>query len=135
MTDRTITHSPPPDSDRVLTAAAIDFVAGLHRTFNGRRVELLSARQERQARFDTGDRPDFLPAPAAVRNGEWMVPEAPKALADRRVEITGPVERKMMINALNSAAKVFMADFEDANSPTWDNNIEGHINLRDAIHR
>jgi malate synthase len=133
MTDRNLTYTPHPDADRVLTPAAVDFVAGLHRTFNARRVELLQARQERQDRFDAGERPDFLPETAAIRNGEWMVPEAPKALTDRRVEITGPVERKMMINALNSGAKVFMADFEDANSPTWDNCIRGQVNLQDAV--
>jgi malate synthase len=126
-------YTPHPDADLVLTPGAVEFVAGLHRTFNARRLELLLARQERQARFDAGDRPDFLPETVAVRNGEWMVPEAPKALTDRRVEITGPVERKMMINALNSGAKVFMADFEDANSPTWDNCIRGQVNLQDAV--
>ena len=106
---------------------------GLHRGFDARRRELLAARDERQARFDAGERPDFLPETLAIRDGEWTVPEAPKALADRRVEITGPVERKMMINALNSGAQVFMADFEDANSPTWDNVITGQVNLQDAV--
>ena len=96
-------------------------------------MELLAARAERQARFDTGERPSFLAETAGVRGGDWLVPEAPKALCDRRVEITGPVECKMMINALNSGAKVFMADFEDANSPTWDNVLAGQLNLQDAV--
>jgi malate synthase len=128
-----ITYSPHPDAARVLTPQAVEFVADLHRRFNRRRLELLAARAERQARFDGGDRPDFLPETADVRNGGWTVPEAPKPLADRRVEITGPVERKMMINALNSGAKVFMADLEDATSPTWDNLISGQVNLQDAV--
>ena len=121
------------DAERVLTPEAVEFVVGLHRRFQGRRLELLNARAERQARFDSGERPDFLATTADVRAGDWQVPEAPKALCDRRVEITGPVERKMMINALNSGAKVFMADFEDANSPTWDNVISGQVNLQDAV--
>ena len=128
-----ITFTPHPDAARVLTPEAAEFVAGLHHTFDARRRDLLAARAERQARFDAGERPDFLVETVDVRNGEWIVPEAPKALADRRVEITGPVERKMMINALNSGAKVFMADFEDANSPTWDNVIAGQANLQDAV--
>ncbi len=122
-----------PDAERVLTPQAVDFLVGLHHRFQARRLELLAARAERQARFDAGERPDFLEETLPVRIGEWLVPEAPKPLADRRVEITGPVERKMMINALNSGAKVFMADFEDANSPTWDNLIEGQVNLQDAV--
>ena len=109
------------------------FIADLHQAFDGRRRALLAARAERQARFDAGDRPRFLPETANVRNGMWTVPEAPKALRDRRVEITGPVDRKMMINALNSGAKVFMADFEDANSPTWENVIVGQVNLQEAV--
>ena len=91
-------------------------------------MQLLAARTERQARFDKGERPRFLAETAGAREGDWLVPEAPKALCDRRAEITGPVERKMMINALNSGAKVFMADFEDANSPTWDNIVAGQVN-------
>jgi malate synthase len=128
-----ISFTPHPDAERVLTPAAVDFLVRLHRGFDDRRRQLLGAREERQARFDAGERPDFLPETADIRNGEWMVPEAPKALVDRRVEITGPVERKMMINALNSGARVFMADFEDANSPTWDNLITGQVNLQDAV--
>jgi malate synthase len=128
-----ISYVPHPDAERVLTPEAVEFVAGLHRTFDARRRALLVARAERQARFDAGGRPDFLPQTVGVRNGFWTVPEAPKTLSDRRVEITGPAERKMMINALNSGAKVFMADFEDANSPTWDNVIKGQVNLQDAV--
>jgi malate synthase len=128
-----ITCTPHADAERVLTPAAIEFVVSLHRSFDARRRQLLAARADRQERFDAGERPDFLDQTVDIRNGEWTVPEAPKALADRRVEITGPVERKMMINALNSGAKVFMADFEDANSPTWDNVIAGQVNLQDAV--
>jgi malate synthase len=124
-----------PDAGRVLTPQAVEFVVDLHHRFDGRRRKLLAAREERQARFDAGERPDFLPETEDVRNGGWTVPEAPKALSDRRVEITGPVERKMMINALNSGARVFMADFEDANSPTWDNVMAGQVNLQDAVRR
>jgi malate synthase len=122
-----------PAAETVLTPEAVAFVAGLHRRFSARRVELLDARAERQARFDRGERPDFLTETAEIRTLEWQVPEAPKALTDRRVEITGPTERKMMINALNSGAKVFMADFEDANSPTWDNMVTGQANLMEAV--
>ncbi|MGB9112860.1 MAG: malate synthase A [Acidimicrobiales bacterium] len=128
-----VTDSPPPFADDVLTPDARAFVADLQRKFNGRREELLAKRRERQGRFDAGERPDFRKETAAVRSGAWRVPEAPKPLIDRRVEITGPVDRKMMINALNSGAKVFMADFEDANSPTWGNVIEGQRNLIDAV--
>jgi malate synthase len=125
--------TPHPAADRVLTPKALAFLVSLHRQFDARRHQLLAARAERQARFDGGERPDFLPETEDIRNGGWTVPEAPKALADRRVEITGPVERKMMINALNSGARVFMADFEDANSPTWDNVMTGQVNLQDAV--
>ena len=125
--------TPHPDASTVLTPAAAGFVAALQDAFGARREEMLTTRRERQAQFDKGERPDFLAATADVRHGFWLVPEAPKALSDRRVEITGPVERKMMVNALNSGAKVFMADFEDANSPTWDNVVKGQVNLRDAV--
>jgi malate synthase len=124
-----------PDAGRVLTDEAVDFLVGLHRRFEGRRRELLEARRVRQDRFDAGERPNFLAETEAVRAGGWQVPPAPAGLVDRRVEITGPVERKMMINALNSGARVFMADFEDANSPTWDNVIAGQVNLQDAVRR
>ncbi|HLH46325.1 MAG TPA: malate synthase A, partial [Acidimicrobiales bacterium] len=128
-----VRSTPHPQADQLLTPEAVDFLVALHRRFDARRRELLAARAERQERFDGGERPDFLAETAEIRTSRWHVPEAPKALADRRVEITGPVERKMMINALNSGAKVFMADFEDANSPTWDNVISGQVNLIDAV--
>ena len=119
----------------MLTPAALDFVATLHRAFDARRQELLARREQRQAELAAGKLPDFLPETAEIRAGAWRAAPIPPDLLDRRVEITGPVDRKMIINALNSGAKVFMADFEDANSPTWDNNIQGQINLRDAINR
>ncbi|HWZ52602.1 MAG TPA: malate synthase A [Granulicella sp.] len=119
----------------ILTPAAVAFVVGLQRAFNGRRKELLQARIARQERLDAGERPDFLPETKAIREAAWTVAPLPADLLDRRVEITGPVERKMIINALNSGAKVFMADFEDSTTPTWENLIEGQINLRDAVRR
>ncbi|RMH79369.1 MAG: malate synthase A [Actinomyces sp.] len=118
-----------------MTDEAVAFVAELQRRFGPRRDELLAARAERQARLDAGERPTFLAETAEVRRGDWTVAPPPKDLEDRRVEITGPVDRKMMINALNSGARVFMADFEDANSPTWSNIVEGQINVRDAYRR
>ncbi|TCV96256.1 malate synthase [Luteibacter rhizovicinus] len=117
----------------VLTPAALAFVAALHRRFNGRRLELLAGRVIRQAAYDAGELPDFRADTAAIREDNWTVAPIPAALRDRRVEITGPVERKMIINALNSGAKVFMADFEDSSAPTWTNQIDGQRNLRDAI--
>src|SRR6266508_1071287 len=119
----------------VLTPEALAFVTSLQRQFNPTRVALLAKRAERQVRLDAGERPDFLPETQQVREGDWRVAPAPKDLQDRRVEITGPVDRKMMINAFNSGARVFMADFEDANSPTWENVVEGQANLIDAINR
>src|SRR3984957_19638373 len=118
--------------EEVLTPEAVAFVVGLQRAFNARRKELLTARVERQKRLDAGERPDFLKETKEVRESEWTVASLPKDLLDRRVEITGPVERKMIINALNSGAKVFMADFEDSTTPTWENVIDGQANLRDA---
>ncbi len=115
----------------ILTPEALDFLAGLHRAFDARRRELLARRVERQARFDAGETPDFLAETASIRESDWTVAPIPADLQDRRVEITGPVDRKMIINALNSGAKVFMADFEDATSPTWSNLIEGQANLKD----
>ncbi len=120
---------------RILTPAAKDFLVALHEKFDKRRRELLGLRQERQLRLDAGELPDFLAETAGVRNSAWKVAPIPPDLLDRRVEITGPVDRKMIINALNSGANVFMADFEDANSPTWSNVIEGQANLADAIRR
>jgi malate synthase len=115
----------------VLTPEALTFLAELHRSFDARRLELLAARQTRQKRFDAGESPDFLAETAAVRSGDWRVAPIPADLQDRRVEITGPTDRKMIINALNSGAKVFMTDFEDANSPTWSNMVDGQLNLID----
>jgi malate synthase len=119
----------------VLSPEAIDFIVDLQRAFNGRRKELLNAREERQRRLDAGERPNFLEETRSIRESQWSVAPVPADLADRRVEITGPVDRKMIINALNSGAKVFMADFEDSSTPTWDNLLDGHINLRDAVRR
>jgi malate synthase len=119
----------------ILTEAALAFVLDLVRTFRPRVRELLAARAARQARFDDGVLPDFLPETKRVRDGDWRCAPVPDVLADRRVEITGPVDRKMIINALNSGANVFMADFEDATTPTWSNLVEGHKNLYDAIRR
>jgi malate synthase len=116
----------------ILSPEALAFVAGLHRRFNAERERLLAARLERQERLDAGERPDFLDETREVRESDWQIEPTPRGLQDRRVEITGPVDRKMVINALNSGARVFMADFEDANSPTWANNVEGQLNLRDA---
>jgi len=117
----------------ILTAPALEFVARLARQFEPRRRELLAARAKRQREFDAGAFPSFLQSTADVRAGDWRVAPIPRDLVDRRVEITGPVDRKMVINALNSGAQVYMADFEDSNSPTWRNNVEGQINLRDAV--
>jgi malate synthase len=120
----------------ILTDEAMDFVCSLERKFGQRRRELLQMRKERQARLDAGELPDFLPETAHIRNGSWHVAPVPPDLQDRRVEITGPAgDRKMVINAFNSGARVFMADFEDANSPTWANTVGGQINLRDVIDR
>ena len=124
-----------PDYAPVLTPEALAFVAKLTRTFGERREALLARRQERQAAFNRGHRPHFLPETKSIREGDWKVAPLPKELLDRRVEITGPVERKMIINALNSGANVFMADFEDANSPTWENVVRGQLNLMDAVSR
>src|SRR6201993_5115679 len=128
-----ILASSHPAQERVLTPAALEFIVELQRRFNPRRVELLGARAERQKRLDAGEKPDFLPETKSIRESEWTVAPIPADLMDRRVEITGPVDRKMIINALNSGANVFMADFEDSHSPTWNNNIEGQHNLRDAV--
>ena len=119
----------------ILTPEAVAFIVDLHRTFNARRRALLDARHERQRKLDAGAKPDFLMETKEIRESAWTVAPLPKDILDRRVEITGPVDRKMIINALNSGAKVFMADFEDSSTPTWNNLIDGHINLRDAIRR
>jgi len=117
--------------DEILSSDAIAFIADLHRSFDEQRRRLLKMRVERQKRFDAGELPDFLDETRHVRESDWSVAPIPAPLLDRRVEITGPVDRKMVINALNSGAKVFMADFEDATAPTWQNQVEGQINLKD----
>jgi malate synthase len=123
----------PPRAEEVLTPDALGFVADLVRRFRPRVEQLLERRREMQRRFDAGERPNFLSATEEIRAGDWTVAPLPEDLQDRRVEITGPVDRKMIINALNSGANVFMADFEDSNSPTWRNVVEGQVNLRDAV--
>ncbi|KAA5801606.1 malate synthase A [Alkalicaulis satelles] len=125
-----------PGFDSILTADALALLADVHRRFDGERQRLLAERETRQARLDAGEeRLDFPAETAAIRAGAWTVPPAPADLQDRRVEITGPVDRKMVINALNADVKCFMADFEDASTPSWTNMVEGQINLRDAVHR
>jgi malate synthase len=119
----------------ILTHDSVDFVVALAREFEPHRQELLERRRVRQRDIDAGKFPDFLPETAAIREADWTVAPIPRDLEDRRVEITGPVDRKMVINALNSGSNVFMADFEDANSPTWLNNVEGQMNVRDAVRR
>lgn len=119
----------------ILTADAVNFVAALSRQFESRRHELMATRTRRQTEFDSGKLPDFLPETQSIREGNWSIPAVPSDLQNRRVEITGPTDRKMVINALNCGANVFMADFEDSNAPTWENMIEGQINLRDANKR
>ena len=121
--------------DDVLTADAVSFLTDLEREFGERRRELLARRAERLVRLAAGELPDFLPETAPVRKGDWRIAPFPDEIADRRVEITGPVDRKMVINALNSGARVFMADFEDANAPTWENCIQGQRNLTEALER
>src|ERR1019366_7135484 len=125
----------PAKYAEILTPQAIAFIVGLQRKHNARRKELLAARATRQASLDAGQKPDFLPETLNIRNSEWIVAPLPADLLDRRVEITGPVDRKMIINALNSGAKVFMADFEDSTTPTWDNLLDGQLNLVDAVRR
>jgi malate synthase len=129
----TIAAAFPTEFSEILTPDAIDFLVALHDRFDGRRRGLLTRRAERQREIDAGSLPTFLPETEAIRRGDWTTAAIPQDLRDRRVEITGPVDRKMIINALNSGANCFMADFEDSNSPTWDNNLSGQINLRDAI--
>ncbi len=123
------------ETTQVLTPEALSFVASLHRAFNPVREALLRGRADRQAELSAGTLPDFLPETKRIRDSEWRVAPAPRDLENRRVEITGPSERKMMINALNSGAQVFMADFEDALSPTWENVLRGQVNLIDAVQR
>ena len=124
-----------PEFAEILTTDALQFVATLHRTYNKTRKKLLKSRMKRQKALDAGVLPDFLPETQSIRDGDWKCAPQPADLQDRRVEITGPVDRKMVINALNSGAKMFMADFEDSNSPTWRNNIGGQVNMKDAVRR
>src|SRR3989338_3432697 len=124
-----------PEFSQILTHDALQFVIDLQRIFGDRIDELLAERRERQACIDAGDDLDFLPETKAIRESDWRVNPVSEDLLDRRVEITGPVDRKMVINALNSGANVFMADFEDSNSPTWENNLDGQVNLRDAVRK
>ena len=124
-----------PGFERILTRDALAFIAELERKFGGERRRLLARRAETQARLDSGWKPDFLPETRKIREADWTVAPIPKDLLDRRVEITGPVDRKMVINALNCGANVYMADFEDASTPSWDNLIDGQINLIDAVRR
>jgi malate synthase len=120
-------------ASEILSPQALAFVAKLARKFEGRRRELMAARARRQQEFDAGRLPDFLAETAHIRGTDWKIGPVPHDLLDRRVEITGPTDRKMVINALNSGANVFMADFEDSNTPTWENMVEGQVNLRDAV--
>src|SRR5213078_3945618 len=130
-----VLEAPPSDCADILSPAALTFLASLARRFEPERARLLAQRQTRQAELDAGRLPDFLPETRTIRERDWTVAPIRPDLTDRRVEITGPVERKMMINALNSGARVFMADFEDANSPTWENVVQGQANVRDAVRR
>jgi malate synthase len=130
-----ITGAIKPGFEKVLTKEAVAFVADLQRKFNARREELLAARVVRQKKLDAGEKPDFLPDTKKIRDSDWIVAPLPQDILDRRVEITGPVDRKMIINALNCGANVFMADFEDASTPTWANMVEGQFNLIDAVRR
>lgn len=124
-----------PEYRSILTPEALGFLADLHRTFDGERLRLLELRAARARRFGKGELPDFLPETRAIREGSWRVAPIPADLQDRRVEITGPTDRKMVINALNSGASVYMADFEDSSTPTWENVVQGQINLKKAIAR
>jgi malate synthase len=130
-----ITAEIKPGFEAILTPDALELVATLHRAFEPRRQQLLKARAERTKRLDAGERPDFLADTKHIRESDWKIAPLPKDLECRRVEITGPVERKMIINALNSGADSYMTDFEDSNAPSWDNQLIGHINLKDAVRR
>ncbi|GAB2884200.1 malate synthase A [Paraburkholderia jirisanensis] len=130
-----ITGDIKPGFETILTPAALQLVAQLHRSFEPQRRQLLAAREQRARRLDAGERPTFLAQTRHVRDGDWTIAPLPQDLVCRRVEITGPVERKMVINALNSGADAYMTDFEDSNAPSWDNQITGHLNLKDAVRR
>ncbi len=128
-----ITADIKPGYETILTREALDLVATLHRQFEPRRQELLAVRAERTKRLDAGERPDFLSETQSIRDADWTIAPLPRALERRRVEITGPVERKMIINALNSGADAYMTDFEDSNTPNWENQLTGHLNLKEAV--
>src|SRR5262245_28626542 len=132
-----VSVAPLPDASfqQILTPEALSFLVELERTFGPERLRLLDARAARQKRFDAGEKPDFLKETAQIRAGDWKVAPLPKELDDRRIEITGPVDRKMVINALNSGASCYMADFEDSTTPTWDNQLDGQRNLVDAVRK
>src|SRR5882672_4098833 len=122
-----------PRQAEILSPEALGFLVSLQREFNQRRLQLLQERKPRQEAIDRGEMPGFLPETKSIREGDWRVLPVPKDLQNRRVEITGPVDRKMVINALNSGADCYMADFEDAHSPTWEATLEGQLNVRDAV--
>jgi len=133
--DIRVTGRVTSEFSQILSEPALDFIAKLHREFEPRRQELLARRAARQKEFDAGKRPDFLAETKSIRESDWRIASQPKDMLDRRVEITGPTDRKMVINALNCGASTFMADFEDANCPTWHNMVDGQLNLRDAVRR
>lgn len=130
-----ITGEAVPGMEEILTPEALEFIEKLHTRFDKRRIELLEKRQVRQQELDSGKKLDFLPETKEIREGDWKIAPLPEDMKDRRVEITGPTNRKMLINALNSGAKMFMADLEDATAPSWYNVIDGQVNLRDAVRR
>jgi malate synthase len=130
-----VTGTFKPEYADILTPEALEFLAKLHRKFDARRIELIERRALRQRELDAGKLPDFLPETQPIRDAEWSVAPVPADLQDRRTEITGPTDRKMVINALNSGAKMYMADFEDSNTPSWDNQVSGQINMRDAVRK
>ena len=132
--DVVLSGSPGRRFDEILSADALRFIADLHRRFDVRRHELLARREARQIRFDEGELPDFLADSEEIRNADWQVADVPDEVTDRRVEMTGPVERRALIEGLNSKARVYMADFEDGTSPTWSNLVEGQLNVRDRWH-
>ncbi len=131
----TVTGKIEEEYKDILSPAALNFLVALHNNFNTTRLDLLQERVIKQSRIDEGELPDFLPETKSIRDSDWQVAPIPEDLKDRRVEITGPVERKMIINALNSGAKVFMADLEDSNTPSWKNLVSGQVNLRDAVNK
>ena len=133
--EMTVTGKIEEEYKDVLSPAALKFLVALHNNFNATRLNLLQDRVTKQTKIDEGELPDFLPETKSIREKEWQVAPIPEDLKDRRVEITGPVDRKMIINALNSGAKVFMADLEDSNTPSWENVVSGQVNLRDAVNK